>query len=349
MNLKELTISLCSIMSISGHEGRGEETLRTLVAPYFDEYRTDAVGNHLFIKRCGKENAPVCLIDAHFDEIGMIVTDIKEGGFVSVTSIGGLDPSIMQAGEVKIYGKQTIHGIVASTPPHLLKPDEAKKLKPINELIIDTGYSKEELEKIVTLGTPVGFAPVYRELLNERIVGKSFDDKACAAAAVFALYDIKKEELASDVYLLLSCHEETDHQGGVCAAAFGITPDYAMVVDVGFALVPDTRKNECAVMGDGIILTLSAVTDKKLTKMTARLFDDKEIKHTKIVSATHTGTNATPLGLVGRGVPVVDVGLPLKNMHTYTEVIDLCDAKTLQSFVKALVSSKEIAEVYTNV
>ena len=346
MNLKELTISLCGIMSISGYEAKNTEALRALVSPYFDECRTDAVGNHLFIKKCGKENAPVCLVDAHFDEIGMIVTDIKEGGFVTVTSIGGLDPSIMQAGEVKIYGKETLHGIVASTPPHLLKPDEAKKLKPINELIIDTGYPKEELEKIVSLGTPVGFAPVYRELLNDRIVGKSFDDKACAAAAVFGLHDIDKDALAADVYLLLSCHEETDHLGGVCAAAFGIEPDYAMVVDVGFALVPDTKKNECAEMGEGIILTLSAVTDKKLTRMTARLFDDKEIKHTKIVSAKHTGTNATPLGLVGRGVPVVDVGLPLKNMHTYTEMIDIHDSETLARAVREFVCSKEIAEVF---
>ena len=346
MNLKELTVSLCSVMSISGHEMRGEEALRELVAPYFDEYRTDAVGNHLFVKKCGKENAPVCLIDAHFDEIGMIVTDIKEGGFLSVTSIGGLDPSIMQASELKIYGKQTIHGIVASTPPHLLTPDAAKKLKPITELMIDTGYPKEDLEKIVSLGTPVGFAPVYRELLNDRIVGKSFDDKACAAAAVWALKDIDKNELAADVYLLLSCHEETDRLGGVTAAAFGITPDYAMVVDVGFALVPDTKKNECATMGEGIILTLSAVTDRKLTKMTAELFDTHEIKYTKIVSATHTGTNATPLGLVGRGVPVVDVGLPLKNMHTYTEIIDLKDSETLARAVREFVCSKEIAEVF---
>ena len=346
MNLKELTISLCSVMSISGHEMSGEEALRELVAPYFDEYRTDAVGNHLFVKKCGKENAPVCLIDAHFDEIGMIVTDIKEGGFLTVTSIGGLDPSIMQASELKIYGKQTIHGIVASTPPHLLTPDAAKKLKPITELMIDTGYPKEELEKIVSLGTPVGFAPVYRELLNDRIAGKSFDDKACAAAAIWALKDIDKNELAADVCLLLSCHEETDRLGGVTAAAFGIEPDYAMVVDVGFALVPDTKKNECAVMGEGIILTLSAVTDRKLTKITAELFDEHEIKYTKIVAENHTGTNATPLGLVGCGVPVVDVGLPLKNMHTYTEMIDIHDSEALANAIREFVSSERIAEVF---
>ncbi len=149
MNLKELTVSLCSLMSISSHEGANTEKLFELIGEHFDEYHTDAVGNHLFFKRCELENAPCVLIDAHFDEIGMIVTDIKDGGFLTVTSIGGLDPAIMQASEVRIYGKETLTGIVGSIPPHLTNADDRNKLKPIDELIIDTGYTKEELSELV--------------------------------------------------------------------------------------------------------------------------------------------------------------------------------------------------------
>lgn len=346
MNLKELTISICGIMSISGYEAQNTTTLVDLVGKYFDEYKSDAVGNHLFIKRCGKPNAPIALVDAHFDEIGMIVTDIKEGGFLKVTSVGGLDPSIMQASEVAIYGKKTIHGVVASTPPHLQSAEDAKKLKKIDELIIDTGYSKKELEEIVSLGSPVGFSPVCRELLGERIAGKAFDDKACAAAAIYALHDIDKKDLAADVYLLLSCHEETDRDGGVAAAAFGIKPDYAMVADVNFAYVPDTEKRHSIDMGDGISLTMSAVTCRPLTMLVAQLCDEKEIKYKKKVSASHTGTNSASLNLVGRGVPVVDVGLPLKNMHTFTEIVDIEDSLTLASLIRAFVTSNKIAEVF---
>ena len=119
LNLKELIFSLSSLMSISGHESTESEALCSLVGEYFDEYTKDAVGNQLFVKRSAKPGAPNLLIDTHFDEIGMLVTDIKETGFLSVTSVGGLDPAIMQASEVRIYGKETLTGIIASTPPHL--------------------------------------------------------------------------------------------------------------------------------------------------------------------------------------------------------------------------------------
>ena len=102
MNLKELTTTRCSFMSISGHEGTNTEKLFGLVGEYFDECKTDAVGNHLFIKRCAKPDAPTVLIDTHYDEIGMYVTDIRDGGFLGICSVGGLDVAIMQASEVTI-------------------------------------------------------------------------------------------------------------------------------------------------------------------------------------------------------------------------------------------------------
>ena len=92
--LKNNIVSLCSLMSVSGFEGRATQVLRDTVAKDFDEYTTDAVGNHIFWKRSGKEGAPRILIDTHFDEIGMMVTEICEGGFLKLTSIGGLSPSV---------------------------------------------------------------------------------------------------------------------------------------------------------------------------------------------------------------------------------------------------------------
>lgn len=348
LNLKQLIFSLCSLMSISGHESTEREKLLSLVGRYFDEYKSDAVGNHLFIKHSGKKSAPALLIDTHFDEIGMLVTDIKDGGFLSVTSVGGLDPAIMQASEVCIYGEKTITGIIGSTPPHLKTKESAKKLKNIDELIIDTGYPKEELEKIVRIGTPVGFAPIYRELLGERIAGKSFDNKACAAAAIYAVANANRDELAADVYLLLSCHEETVKIGGVAPAAFDLSPDYAVVIDVNLAHVPDTTRSETVEIGEGISVSISAITDKRLTRSVMALCEEKGIKYQRAAAASSTGTNTTCLGIVGRGIPVADIGLPLKNMHTYTEVVDLDDVKTLANFVSAIVCCEKIAEVYKN-
>ena len=140
MELKELMLSLCSLMSVSGHEYRSHAKVRELVGEHFDEIKEDAVGNILLIRRCGRENAAKIMIDAHFDEIGMIVTEIHKGGFLSVTSIGGLDEAILQASDVIIYGKEELRGVIASTPPHLQKSEDEKKLTEISKLLIDTGY-----------------------------------------------------------------------------------------------------------------------------------------------------------------------------------------------------------------
>ena len=79
MELKKLLIDIPSIMSITGYTVSGGERLRELIGDAFDESYTDNVGNHIFVKRCGKENAPKILIDTHFDEVGMLVSDVLLG------------------------------------------------------------------------------------------------------------------------------------------------------------------------------------------------------------------------------------------------------------------------------
>ena len=346
MELKELIFSLCSLMTVSGFEYRSYDKLKELVGEHFDEISTDRVGNVRLVKRCGKPDPAFVMIDTHFDEIGMIVTKIHDEGFLSVTSIGGLDLSIMQASDVIIYGKENIRGVIASTPPHLRKPGESEKLTELCDILIDTGYSKDELKELVSLGTPVGFAPVYTELLGGSVVGKSFDNKACAAAAIYALANTKKEALAADVCLLLSTHEETVNVGGVAVGGFELSPDYAMVIDVNLAKVPGTKRSETVDFGKGVSISISPITDKKLTRMTEELCKEKEIKYTRIAAPGSTGTNTPALNLAGRGVSVTDVGLPLKSMHTATEVISLSDAEELSRLVREFVCSEDIKEAF---
>ena len=346
MDLKQLVISLSSLMSVTGYETRDRERLVELIGGHFDENYADEVGNQVFVKRCGKQNAPKIMVDAHMDEIGMYVTEILDGGFLRVINVGGLDTRILQAGKVVIYGKKTFVGVVASTPPHLQKAGDNKKLPEVTDLLIDTGYTKQELEEMIRIGTPIGFEPKYTELLDGNIAGKGFDDKACAACAVDGI--ARAESLAGDVYLVLSAHEETDRLGGAGAAAYAIDPDYAMVIDVNLGKTPDTAKNETVAMGGGASLTYSAITNKKLTRMVAALADGAQVKYQYSVSPSHTGTNTPNVALARAGIPTVDVGLPLASMHTYNEVIRMDDCGSVSDIVKLFVSSKEIAEVFAN-
>lgn len=339
--LKKLIFSLCATPSISGFESRSHEYIKNEFSAYFDEIVTDGVGNCTLIKRCGKPDAPRALIDAHMDEIGMIITDICEGGFVKIAPLGGLDVSIMQAADVIIYGKKTLRGVIGSTPPHLKKSD---KLPESHKLLVDTGLERSELEDICPIGTPVGFAPVYGELLGGKICGKSFDDKACAACAIYAVANTPRTDLTADVYVLLSAMEETSRRGGVIAAAFAAEPDYAMIIDVNLARVPDTKDHETVPMHKGISLSASAGTHRILTELTASLCEENDIPHCIVAAPSSTGTNAVSVNLVGLGIPTVDVGLPLACMHTYNEMISLEDCESLCKLVSVFVTSEDLAK-----
>lgn len=347
MELFEKIIKLSSMMSVTGYEDFEDASLQSWLSDEFDGIECDALKNRVLLKKCGRENAPKILIDTHFDEIGMFVSEIREGGFLSVVNVGGLDTRILQAADVMIYGKKTLRGVIASTPPHLAKSEDKDKLCPVGKLLIDTGYDKDTLSELVSIGTPVGFAPKYTHLGEKMLAGKGFDNKACAACAISAIMKRKREELVGDIYLLLSAHEETDRLGGVVCGAYRVMPDYAMVIDVNLGRTPDTPKHETVELGKGISVTLSAVTDRKLTARVIALADEKELPLQKIVSADSTGTNAETLGLVRGGIPTVDVGLPLKSMHTYNEVLHLEDCETLEGLVAAFVCDKKTAEVFS--
>ena len=351
LSLRELVIRMCGMMSVSGFEEKSREALFSLLAPYFDECHTDPVGNHVLMKYCEKENAPTVLIDAHFDEIGLMVTKVLDGGFLRVAPIGGIDPSILQASDVIVYGKEAYRGVVVSIPPHLRGGRSGEELPAVEEMMIDTGLSgsADELRALIPEGTPVGFAPCYgrlggEESENELLVGKSFDNKACGAAAAYAIGSTPRGELAANVCLLLSSYEETSRLGGVSAGTYRIAPDYAMVADVNLAKVPGTKDVETVPFEKGISISYSAATDRALTRFTKALCEAKEIPYCMCTAPTSTGTNAATLNLVGEGIPVVDVGLPLKNMHTYNEVISLKDVRALCDLTRAVICSQEMAE-----
>ncbi len=343
--LKKNIVELAEVMSISGFEYRATDSVKRLYGESFDEIRADSVGNHVLIKRCGREDAVKIMIDAHFDEIGMLVSEVIEGGFLRIVNIGGIDAAIMQVADVVVYGKQILRGVVVSTPPHL-RANRDGELPEVNGLLVDIGlgYSHDELSDIVPVGTPVGFAPVYSEFGDGFMAGKSFDDKACAAVAAAAVINTPKEELAGDVYLCLSAREEVANTGGAYNVCFREEPDYAMVIDVNLGSAPDAPARETVGLGKGISVDYSSATDRALTKMTEQLCKQKDIPYTLCAVPSSTGTNATAVNLVKGGIPVVDIGLPLRNMHTYNEVLKLDDCVTLARLVKEFISSRDIAE-----
>ncbi len=343
MELKERIVALSGLFSVTGHESTEAKEAEKLLSG-FDEIRTDAVGNLILVRRCGKKDAPRILIDTHFDEIGMFVSGITARGFLRVASVGGLDLRTLPATAVRVFGKRVIEGVIAL--PEKSEEDGEEVLPAVTELLIDTGYPKEALDEWVRVGTPVGFLPRYEEFANGRLVGKAFDNKACAACAADGVLSAPREELAGDIYLLLSVHEETDRLGGTVAGGFAVDPDYAMVIDVNLGRTPGTRKRDTVTLGGGISLAHSVVCDRVLTRLTAELCERERIPYQYCTAPVSTGTNTGALHLAGKGIPCVDVGLPLRAMHTYVEMIDMADAAALSALCRAFVCDTKTAEVF---
>ena len=171
MKYVDILKTLCDAMTVSGNEKNVHDAVRSLTGDVFDEISADAVGNLVLLRKCGKENARRILLDAHMDEIGMIVRAVHDGGFVTVVNIGGLDRQILPASDVQLWGdKKTILGVVAATPPHLygILGNETPDW---NNLVIDTGCTKEELaEAGVKIGTPITYKKQWTHLLNNRVL-----------------------------------------------------------------------------------------------------------------------------------------------------------------------------------
>lgn len=333
--IKKTLYALCSEMTVSGFEYRAEEKIRELCRGIFDEVKRDGLGSYMMVKKSRLENAPRLLIDAHFDTVGMMVTDIYDKGFLGVVAIGGLDTRVLPATEVTVYGTKEIYGVITSTPPHLRKAgkDSAPQL---SELYVDTGYSKEELEKIVSIGDPVGYRFMFTEMANNFITTSGLDDKACVCAILEAMKGIDPSELKYDVYVTISAQEETGKNGSA-RMSFDINPDIALTTDVNFASGDGTPDHECIRCGGGASVDISSLTDKRLTRSIIALLKEKGIKHQLICEPGRTYTNNDGLLIGAKGARTAVFSIPLRNMHTPCETVKLDDIKSLAEILSAIV------------
>ena len=347
----ERTLALLSdlsrLMTISGFERRETDALCALLAR-FPEHKMDVYGNHYFYLRGGKPDLPLLLLDTHYDEIGMLVTGLLEGGFVRLTSVGGIDAHVLPASKVYLYPAKgaPIPAVVVSTPPHLQSAGDSEKILPVEEILVDTGMPLEELSALVTIGTPVGFAPTVsllgsaeQAVADRQICGKALDNKACVAAAIRAAEMLLDEqaELPCDLCLALTAKEEMGHRNMQTVAA-SAHPDAAIVLDVTFGEAPDVDKADACAMYGGPVISLAAILSRTLTRAVRETAREAEIPHQVYVDGQSTGTNANELPLCGEGVPTALVSIPLKSMHTPSEVVAVADvyetARLLAAFVK---------------
>ena len=165
----------------SGFERPVAQAARELLSPLVDETWLDRMGNLIGVRRCGRPGAKKLLLDAHLDEIGLMVTGHAEG-FLRFAAIGGVDPRMLPDREVTVLTHPPLPGVVACLPPHVLTREEEDKAIPVDKLCIDVGLTQEEAQRRVPVGAPITYRGGCFPLGKKRICGKSLDDRACFAA-----------------------------------------------------------------------------------------------------------------------------------------------------------------------
>lgn len=331
MKLREIIEKLTAMYGPAGFEQNVTAWLGEQIAPFCDEYYVDVMGSLIGVKKCGKENAPRILVDAHIDEIGLIVTGI-ENGFLRFATLGGVDPRILPALQVKVLCDPPIHGIIDSMPPHALSADEMDKPFTLDMLSIDIGMSQEEAEKLVAPGTPVVFDVTPVALGENRLCGKSMDDRACAGIMYKVMENLADVQLNADLYYLFSAQEEVGGRGAT-TAAFDIAPDYAIAMDVNFAKSPDSNGYDQMDMGGGPAIAVGPNMNHKMSSDLMALAKELGMPYQVDVIRASSGTNAWPIQISRGGIATALISLPLKYMHTPHEVMDIRDGENIVKLV----------------
>ncbi|MFI3226908.1 MAG: M42 family peptidase [Clostridia bacterium] len=321
--MKEIIEKLCNVDGISGYEMNASLVAKELIEPYVDEVYIDKFGSVIGRKNSKKADAKTIMLDAHVDQIGFIVTDIDDAGFLKFTSVGGVDPRMLLGLDVFVHGTEKIRGIISCLPPHL--GTSANSVPSIEEMAIDVGFSKEQVQKIVKIGTPITFAEEVYSLSSDTVTGKCLDDRAGIASIIYAMQKLEKSELDVNVVTCFSTNEEI-HSTGAITSTFNIRPDYAIAIDVTHGKTPDAPSGRTHPLGN-LCIALGPNLHPKMSRDLIKTCKTYDIPYVIEVEEGHTGTNAWHIQVVRSGVPVSLISFPLKYMHTPIETVKISDIK----------------------
>jgi len=317
--------ALCGLPAVSGWEAQAAKEVAALFTPYCDHVETDHHGNVLAFRNSGRKHAETLLLDAHLDQVGFLVTEVLEGGFLRFAAVGGVDPRMLLGNEVTILAEKPLYGVISCQPPHLQKAGEQEKAVPIGEMLIDTGLT--DAANRIPVGTPVLFAQPPVKLLGDRYASKCLDDRAGIAVLLSVMKRLKKEnKLPVNIAILISTQEETTGLGAY-SGTFTIQPRYAVAVDVTHGKTPDGPSEGVFPLGSGAAIGMGPNLHRGMTRLLLQTAKAHEIPYTQEVMEGNTGTNAWTMQIVAWGVATALVSIPLRYMHTPVETLAESDIK----------------------
>ena len=336
MNLREDLIELSRAVG-TGYVKEAAETLVRLISPYAACETTDTLTVLATVR--GNSDRTL-LLDAHLDEVAMIVTDVDDKGFLTVAKCGGIDLRTLPARTVTVHGKEKIPAVFSSTPPHLAAGEQS--FEKLYDWKIDTLLG-ERAKDVVSVGDLVTWRTEPVMLSEHRLSGKSLDNRASVACLIELARRFAAKKPPMNLVFVFSDQEELGLRG-IRTAAHRVCPEEAVVLDVSFADGVGISPLDCGKMGQGAMIGVSPVLDQKITQKLQQLAAQNGIAHQTEVMGDHTGTNADRLSLTGNGVPTGLLSIPLRNMHTDVETVDLRDLYAVCDLLERYIEAGGVAD-----
>lgn len=348
-DIKSLLEKLSNAHGISGREGNVQQIVMDEIRAYVDEVRVDLLGNVIATK---KGESPSIMIAAHADEIGLMVKQVDEKGFLRFIHIGGwYDPTLLNQ-RVIVHAKSgPIVGVIGSKPPHVMKEDERKKPIEAKDMFIDIGcQSQEEAEDLgIAPGTPISIDRSFAPLQGDRVTGKAFDNRAGVVAMIEALRRTKSK---STIYAVATVQEEVGLKGAkVCT--YCLNPDIALATDVTIpGDHPGIDKRDAPIeMGKGPVVVIADASGRGLLA-TQSIVDwllgtAKEFDIEVQLEASEGGTtDATAIYLTKEGIPTGVLSIATRYIHSPVEVLSLSDIdKSAELIARALETAPKYFKV----
>ena len=319
---QEFLFEMLDTMSVSGHEIDLQKKVIQEMKPYADQIRTDKTGNVICV--LNPEADFKVLLAGHIDEIGLIVTHIRSDGLLKVAKAGGIRAHAYPGHQVMIHhGENVIPGVVILNDA--MKGDIKDK-----DLYIDIGAKDaDDARKYVEEGDPVHLNTYHLPLQNDLLCARAIDDRGGAFIVLEALKKAKEMGCQIGVYAVTTVGEETTMRGAYWAAS-AVKPDVAIAVDVTYAQdYPGTDPAESGdvKLGAGPVICNSSVANKKVNDLLKQCARENDIPYQLESFLGRTGTDADKMHQTGEGVVTALLSLPLRYMHSPSEVCHLSDIK----------------------
>lgn len=323
-------IDMCSLYSVSGSEYKMTEYIKNYTQTFCDEVITDSMGN--VVAKINNNSDLNVVLEAHIDNVGLVVREIDNKGFIKFMCSGGIDSSILPTAEVIVHGKKDLFGVIGAKPPHLQTKEDDGKKNSAEDMYIDCGYDCENISEYVSVGNTITLLSKYNDLKGGFLTSGSLDNRVGCYIVSECIKRLKTKKLSYNVSGVFSVQEEVGCRGAKKAVSIA-NPDIAIIVDVTFGISPYTDNEHGFEVGDGITVAVGPNLDRKLTDKFIELCDLNNIPYKKEVCSDHTGTDAWPIQIACEGIRCILVSVPIKYMHT---TVELANKKDIDNAINAI-------------